>query len=176
MRRLHTFLVLWMTMIGPALYSAETVRPTFTKDVAPILYKNCAGCHRPGEMAPMSLLDYQSARPWAKSIREAVLSRKMPPWFADASIGHFANDPRLSAEELATIKAWVDSGAPEGKAEDLPPKPKFNDGWQLGQPDIVFDIGEDFKVPPGNDIYQYFTVPPNFTEGKWIRAAQILPG
>jgi hypothetical protein len=124
----------------------------------------------------MSLLDYQSARPWAKSIREAVLSRKMPPWFADASIGHFANDPRLSAEELATIKAWVDSGAPEGKAEDLPPKPTFNDGWQLGQPDIVFDIGEDFTVPPGNDVYQYFTVPTNFTEGKWIRAAQILPG
>ena len=150
--------------------------PTFTKDVAPILYKSCAGCHRPGEMAPMSLLDYQSARPWAKSIREAVLSRKMPPWFADASIGHFANDPRLSAEELETIKAWVDSGAPEGKAEDLPPKPTFNDGWQLGQPDIVFDIGEDFTVPPGNDVYQYFTVPTNFTEGKWIRAAQILPG
>ena len=85
--------------------------PTFTKDVAPILYKSCAGCHRPGEMAPMSLLDYQSARPWAKSIREAVLLRKMPPWFADASIGHFANDPRLSAEELETIKAWVDSRA-----------------------------------------------------------------
>ena len=139
--------------------------PTFTKDVAPILYKSCAGCHRPGEMAPMSLLDYQSARPWAKSIREAVLLRKMPPWFADASIGHFANDPRLSAEELETIKAWVDSGAPEGKAEDLPPKPTFNDGWQLGQPDIVFDIGEDFTVPPGNDVYQYFTVPTNFTEG-----------
>ena len=74
MRRLHTFLVLWMTMIGPALYSAETVRPTFTRDIAPILYKNCAGCHRPGEIAPMSLLDYQSARPWAKSIRQAVLS------------------------------------------------------------------------------------------------------
>ena len=150
--------------------------PTFTKDVAPILYKSCAGCQRPGEMAPMSLLDYQSTRPWAKSIREAVLSRKMPPWFADASIGHFANDPRLSAEELETIRAWVDSGAPEGKLEDLPSKPTFNDGWQLGQPDIVFDIGENFTVPPGNDVYQYFTVPANFTEGKWIRAAQILPG
>jgi hypothetical protein len=150
--------------------------PTFTKDVAPIFYKSCAGCHRPGEMAPMSLLEYESARPWAKSIREAVLSRKMPPWFADASIGHFANDPRLSAEELQTIKAWVDGGAPEGKPEDLPPKPAFNDGWQLGQPDIVIDIGEDFMVPAGNDVYKYFTVPTNFTEGKWIRAAQILPG
>jgi hypothetical protein len=150
--------------------------PTFTKDVAPILYKSCAGCHRPGEMAPMSLLEYQSVRPWAKSIREAVLSRKMPPWFADASIGHFANDPRLSAGEIETIKAWVDSGAPEGKPEDLPPKPAFNDGWQFGEPDIVFDIGEDFMVPPGNDVYQYFTVSTNFTEGKWIRAAQILPG
>jgi len=150
--------------------------PTFTKDVAPILYKSCAGCHRPGEMAPMSLLDYKSARPWAKAIREAVVSRKMPPWFADPHFGTFANDPRLSAEDLATIRAWVDSGAPEGNPADQPPKPAFNDSWQLGQPDIVIDIGEDFTVPPGNDVYKYFVVPTNFTEGKWIRAAQILPG
>ena len=150
--------------------------PTFTKDVAPILYKSCAGCHRPGEIAPMSLLDYKSARPWAKSIRDAVLSRKMPPWFADASFGTFANDPRLSSEELATIKAWVHSGAHEGNPKDLPSKPAFNDGWQLGQPDDVIDIGEDYTVPPGIDVYKYFVVPTNFTEGKWIRAAQILPG
>jgi hypothetical protein len=162
-----------LSLVAAANMLAAT---TFTKDVAPILYKNCAGCHRPGEMAPMSLLDYKSARPWAKSIREAVVSRKMPPWFADAPVGTFANDPRLSAEELATIKAWVDSGAPEGNPKDLPVKPAFTDGWKLGQPDIVIDIGEDYVVPPGNDVYKYFVVPTNFTEGKWIRAAQILPG
>jgi hypothetical protein len=150
--------------------------PTFTKDIAPILFKNCAGCHRPGEIAPMSLLDYKSVRPWAKSIREAVLTRKMPPWFADPAFGTFANDPRLPTRDIETIKAWVDSGSVEGNPGDLPPKPVFTDGWKLGKPDIIIDIGQDFAVPPGNDKYEYFTVPTNFTEGKWIRAAQILPG
>src|SRR5438552_19171216 len=85
--------------------------PTFTKDVAPILFQHCAGCHRPNDIAPMSLLDYKSARPWAKSIREAVLTRKMPPWFADPHFGTFSNDSRLSTREIDTIKAWVDYGA-----------------------------------------------------------------
>jgi hypothetical protein len=156
--------------------SAALAGPTFTKDVAPILYKSCAGCHRPGEIAPMSLLDYKSARPWAKAIREAVLTRKMPPWFADPKFGEFANDPQLSADEIATVKAWADGGAPEGNPRDLPPQPTFVEGWRLGKPDIVIDIGEDFTVPPGNDLYKYFTVPTNFSEGKWIRAAEILPG
>ena len=128
MRRLHPFLALWMTLlIAPALSSAATVGPTFTKDIAPILYKNCAGCHRPGEIAPMSLLDYQSARPWAKSIRQAVLSRKMPPWFADPAYGHFANDRRLSEADIKTIGAWADGGAVEGDAKDAPPPMKFVD-------------------------------------------------
>jgi Copper type II ascorbate-dependent monooxygenase, C-terminal domain len=178
MRKLHTFLALWMTLLigRPALSSTEPLGPTFTKDIAPILYKNCAGCHRPGEIAPMSLLDYQSARPWAKAIRQAVLSRKMPPWFADPTFGAFANDPRLSDQEISKIKAWVDSGSPEGDPADLPQKPTFVEGWKLGKPDIVIDIGQDFAVSPGSDAYEYFTVPTNFTEGKWIRAAQILPG
>jgi len=163
-----------LTILAPAAAAGDA--PTFTRDIAPILFKNCAGCHRPGEIAPMSLLDYKSARPWAKSIREAVLSRKMPPWFADPGFGAFANDPRLSEREVATIKAWVDGGAIEGDVRDLPAKPMFNDGWKLGKPDIVIDIGQDFAVKPGTDAYEYFTVPTNFTEGKWIRAAQILPG
>src|SRR5262249_26057917 len=147
---------------------AAMAAPTFTKDVAPILYKNCVTCHRPGDIAPMSLLDYKSARPWAKSIREAVVSRRMPPWFADSRFGVFSNDPRLSRHEVETIRAWVDEGSTEGNSQDLPPKPVLTDGWKLGKPDIVIDIGEDFVVPPGNDVYRYFTVPTNFTEGKWI--------
>ena len=177
MRTFHIVLSFWMTLfIGTPLFPAEPVAPTFTKDIAPILYKNCAGCHRPGEIAPMSLLDYESARPWAKAIRKAVVSRKMPPWFADPTHGAFANDPRLSEQEISRIKAWVDGGSPQGDARDLPPKPTFVEGWKLGKPDIVIDIGQDFAVAPGNDAYEYFTVPTNFTEGKWIRAAQILPG
>ena len=150
--------------------------PTFTKDVAPILYKNCVACHRPGEIAPMSLLDYQSARPWAKAIRTAVLTRKMPPWFADPRYGEFANDARLTQQEIDTINAWVDGGAPQGDQRDLPAPPRFAEGWRLGAPDLVIDIGQDFQVPAGRDLYKDFVVPTNFTEGKWIRAAQVLPG
>src|SRR5262252_2556665 len=149
---------------------------TFTKDVAPILYRNCVSCHRPGEVAPMSLIDYQSARPWAKAIRAAVITRKMPPWFADPHYGEFANDTRLSKQDIDTIAAWVDAGAPEGNPRDLSAPPKFIEDWQLGRPDIVIDIGQNFAVPTGTDRYEYFEVPTNFTEGKWIRAAQVLAG
>ena len=177
MRRFWTLLAAGaVLLIGTPFFSNPPAAPTFSKDVAPILYKNCVACHRPGEIAPMSLLDYASARPWAKAIRQAVLSRKMPPWFADPKHGSFANDPRLSDQEISTIKAWADAGSAEGNPGDLPPKPTFVEGWRFGQPDIVIDIGQDFAVSPGNDAYEYFTVPTNFTEGKWIKAAQILPG
>jgi hypothetical protein len=167
-----------MRIIATALtiVSVGMAAPTFTKDVAPILYKNCVACHRPGEIAPMSLIDYQSARPWAKAIRAAVISRKMPPWFADPRHGEFANDSRLAQSDIETITAWIDAGAPEGNPRDLPPPPKFVEGWQIGKPDLVVDIGEDFVVTPGNDVYKDFIVPTNFTEGKWIRAAHLLPG
>jgi hypothetical protein len=150
--------------------------PTFTKDVAPILYQRCVQCHRPGSIAPMSLLDYTSARPWARSIREAVLSRKMPPWFADPRYGHFSNDSRLNTREMETIKAWVDGGSLEGDRKDLPKAPEFQEGWYLGKPDIIVDIGQDFHVKPGVDDYQHFVVSMNLKEGIWIRAAELRPG
>src|SRR5579872_7627375 len=139
---------------------------TFNKDALPVMQKRCQACHRPGEVAPMSFLTYQEARPWAKAIREAVLTRKMPPWFADPHYGAFSNDARLADGEIETIKAWVDGGAVEGDAHDLPPAPVFIEGWRLGKPDIVIDIGQDFAVKPGPDAYEHFTVPTNFTEGK----------
>ncbi len=153
-----------------------SVAPTFSKDVAPIFHARCAGCHRPKNIAPMSLLDYKSARPWAKAIRESVSTRKMPPWFADPHFGKFSNDARLSEHEIATIRDWVDAGAPEGNPSDLPAPPKFVEGWQLGKPDLVVDIGEDHVVTPGEDAYEHFTVPTNFKQGIWIRAAEIKPG
>lgn len=124
----------------------------------------------------MSLLDYKSARPWAKAIKEAVIARKMPPWFADPSIGHFANDPRLSDGDIATLRVWADNGAPEGNPNDLPKAPEFAEGWQLGKPDIIFDIGETFVVKAGQDSYESFVVPTNLKEGIWIRAAELRPG
>jgi Copper type II ascorbate-dependent monooxygenase, C-terminal domain len=162
-----------LALLASSLASAA---PTFTKDVAPIFHRRCVQCHRPNDIAPMSLLDYKSARPWAKAIRESVLSRKMPPWFADPHYGSFANDARLSTQEIETIQAWVDAGAVEGSPRDLPPAPVFVEGWKQGKPDIVIDIGEDFVVKPGADDYEHFVVPTNFREGVWVRAAEIRPG
>ncbi|MCZ2152195.1 MAG: cytochrome c [Bryobacterales bacterium] len=156
-----------------SLTSAPT---TFSRDVAPIFYQHCVTCHRPNNIAPMSLIEYKSARPWAKSIRESVLKRKMPPWFADPRFGHFSNDARLSEKEIELIKSWVDGGSPEGDPKDLPSAPNFADGWQIGKPDIIIDIGEDHKVIPGEDSYDHFLVETHFKEGKWIRAAEIKPG
>src|SRR5262249_19107840 len=151
---------------------------TFNKDVAPILYAKCATCHRPGEMAPMSLLAYKDVRPWAKSIREKVLSREMPPWYADPNHGEFLNDPRLTEQQIATIRAWVDGGAKEGDAKDLPPAPKFNDvGWKFGQPDAVSAWTEEASIPADGTVpYRYWAVPTNFAEDKYIQFAQIKRG
>src|SRR5262245_59732222 len=107
------------------LTGAEAAAPTFSKDIAPIFAKNCMSCHRPGEIAPMSLMSYKEVRPWAKSIREKVIKREMPPWHADPAHGEWANDRRLSQKEIDAIVAWVDGGAPEGDSKDLPPPPKF---------------------------------------------------
>jgi mono/diheme cytochrome c family protein len=162
--------------VGQTTLPTGAAEPTFSRDIAPILYKNCVACHQPESMAPMSLLDYKAVRPFARAIRTAVESRKMPPWFADPQYGHFANEARLSDREIETIRAWVDTGAREGDPKDLPPQPALTHGFKLGKPDIVIDIGQDFAVPPGDDVRKTFVVPTNFTEGKWIRAAEVLPG
>src|SRR5579859_3433396 len=112
--------------------------PTYTRDVAPIFYKNCTICHRPGEVAPMSLLTYRDARPWVKSIATQVSKGTMPPWHADPSHGEFLNDRRLSEVEKDTILRWVNAGGPEGDAKDLPAPPVYADGWSIGEPDAVF--------------------------------------
>src|SRR5262249_5595622 len=115
-----------------ALSAAPAVTPpTFNRDVLPVLQKHCQVCHRPGEAAPFSLLSYESARPWAKAIRAAVLSRKMPPWFADPKYGHFVNDPQLQDGEILTIVTWVDAGAPEGDAKDKPVPIEWREGWNI---------------------------------------------
>ena len=126
--------------------SAQT-SPTFTKDVAPILQARCQGCHRPGEAAPFSLLTYEQARPWAKAIKEAVLARKMPPWFADPHYGKFSNDRSLQQKEIDTLAAWVDAGAPQGNPKDLPPPREFADGWAIPKPDAVIELPSAFRDP-----------------------------
>ena len=149
---------------------------TYTKDVAPIMMNRCVGCHRPGEAAPMAFTSYKETRPWAKAIKSAVVTRKMPVWLADPAHGEFRNDRRMSEREIATIASWVDAGAPEGDPKLLAKMPEFTDGWNIGKPDQVFDMGTDFSVPTEGTIpYKYFTIDPNFTEDKWVEAAEIRP-
>ena len=159
---------------GPAVSSAA---PTFSKDVAPIVFKNCAGCHRPGESAPMSLLTYADARPWARAMSRRVAEGSMPPWHADAESGTFENERRLTADEKAVMTRWAEAGAPEGDPKDLPAVPTFADGWSIGTPDAVFEMAEDDAVPASGTIQsQYFTIPTNFTETKWVQAIEVRPG
>jgi hypothetical protein len=161
----------------PLVASAATGSVTFNKDVAPILQKNCQGCHRPGEAAPMSLETYQQARPWAKAMKQAVLARKMPPWFADPQYGHFRNDRSLTQKDIDTLVAWVDAGAPEGNPKDLPNAAEFVDGWNIGKPDVVYEMPEPFQVPASGTIeYQYVILPYQFPEDRWVQMAEVRPG
>ena len=150
---------------------------TFSKDIAPIFYKNCVGCHRSGEIAPMSLITYKEVRPWAKAIREKVANREMPPWHLDSRYGNWENDRRLTQKEIDVIVAWIDGGAAEGSAKDLPALPKFASGWQIGEPDMVFQMPIEFRVPAEGSVpYQHFTVPTNFKEDRYIQALEARAG
>ena len=150
--------------------------PTFYKDVAPILQNHCQSCHRPGQIGPMPLLTYTQARAKAKSIDQMVRSRKMPPWFADPQFGHFANDPSLSADEIQTITAWVESGTPAGDPHDAPPPKQWIEGWNIPRPDRVIQMPKPVAIPARGDIeYTYEIVPTGFTEDKWVQMSEIRP-
>jgi len=149
---------------------------TFTRDVAPVLQKNCQGCHRPGEAAPFSLLTYEQARPWAKAMKEAVRLRKMPPWFADPHYGRFSNDRSLAQKDADTLAAWADAGAPQGDSKDLPAPLDFVEGWSIPKPDVVFELPRAYDIPATGTIeYQKVIVPSGFTEDKWVQFAEARP-
>lgn len=157
--------------------SKKGANVTFSKDVAAIFYKHCADCHRPNDMAPMSLLTYKDARAWARSIKEKVVTRQMPPWHADPNYGHFSNDRKLSQQDIDTIVAWVDQGAKEGNAKDLPPQPSFPADWKIGKPDVILSMQEEYTLEAsGSDEYINFTMPTQFKENVWVQAAEIHPG
>ena len=160
---LASLLTLTAAIAAPPAKTPSDV--TYNKDVLPILQNRCQGCHRPGEIGPMSFLTYKETRPWAKAIRGAVSSAKMPPWFANPQYGHFANDRSMTAQEIDTIAAWVDSGAPEGKQKDRPAAREFIDGWAMDKPDAIYQIPAAFQVPATGTVeYQYIIVPTNLTE------------
>jgi hypothetical protein len=163
---------------GPA---AASVRPvTFTKDVAPILQRSCQNCHRPDQMAPMSLLTYEDARPYARSIKNKVATRLMPPWHVERNIGiqKFKDDPSLTDEEIATVSAWVDQGAPKGNMADMPAPRQFDDDsiWHI-KPDLIVEMPVTHVVPAtGADEFIDFIADTGLTEDRYVRAVETKPG
>lgn len=151
---------------------------TFSNTVAAIFHRRCVECHRNGQLAPFSLLDFHEAAGWAPMIREVIEQGRMPPWLANPRIGKFSNDMRLSADERQKVLAWIDDGCPEGDLSQVPPPPAFAEGWRISQPDVVWYMrDEPFEVKLGERYaYQTFFVDPKLTEDRWIQEGEIRPG
>jgi hypothetical protein len=155
----------------------QAADPTYSKDIAPIFYQRCVSCHHPNDIAPMSLMTYRDARPWAKSIRDAVITKKMPPWYADPHYGTFENNPGLSKGEIDKITAWVDQGVKEGDSKDLPPAPVFTDGWRIGKPDLIVSLPEEQTISANAaDDYKILVSTAEFKEDVWVKAVELRPG
>lgn len=162
---------------APGPQTAPASAPTFTRDIAPILYTQCVECHRAGAMAPMPLVTFREVRPWARAIDRRVADGSMPPWHAHAPRGTFRNERILTPGEKDLIHRWAEAGAPEGDPADLPAPPAFADGWRIGAPDAVFEMPEDYPVPATGTIeYEHFYIPTGFAEVKWLQAIDVRPG
>lgn len=164
--------------IGRVLKPQADSEVTYSHQIARVFQQHCVQCHRPGEIGPFSLTNYEEVVGWAEMIREVVSEQRMPPWHADPKHGKFANDWRLSDTDKQLIYDWVDAGAPEGDPAKLPPPREFTEGWQMGEPDEVFYIkSQPHPVPASGEVkYKYFSVDPGFKEDKWISAAECRPG
>jgi uncharacterized protein (TIGR03437 family) len=166
-----------IALLLAAAAAAQTAAPTFNKEVVRIFQANCQGCHHPGDIAPFSLTDYASTRPWARDIREQVLLKQMPPWKPSQGSDVFKGARVLSQADIDTIAAWVDGGAPEGDPADLPAPLTFDGGWALGEPDLVLSMAAPFAVPDsGTDIYRCFSLPTNLPADTYVSAFQVVPG
>ena len=163
---------------GVAAAQTDATRVTFTKHIAPILQRSCQGCHRPGSIGPMSLITYQDARPWARSIKLKTSLREMPPWFLEKNIGiqKFKDDPSLSDEDIALIGKWVDSGAPQGELADMPPPRVFTEAskWTIGEPDLVVSSPEHTLKAVAADWYGLLDSSPiGMTEDRYVKAVEV---
>lgn len=165
-------------LIGKKLKPDDKSPVTYTQHIAKILNERCVNCHRPGEIGPFSLTNYEETVGWAEMIAEVTGDNRMPPWHANPAHGKFRNDTRLSTAEKHLIKQWVDHGAPQGDPALLPAPPKFVEGWQIGEPDLVVYMSEKpANVPAKGEVrYQYYQVDPGFKEDKWVVAAECRPG
>ena len=178
--RFRPAIVVLVGIVGVLWSSPSDARqtPTFTKDVAPILYKNCSQCHRPNEVAPMPLMTYEQVRPWARSIKSKVLKKEMPPWGVGESTLKFSNDRQMSEREIFTLVAWVDAGAPKGADRDLPSPPTYPGGWKFNrEPDVVMKMPVEFTIEPRSEYPMLdFYVPVPWTDGmKLIQMSEARP-
>jgi len=169
---------LWLAALalpGSAAFAAST--PTFNRDIAPIIYHNCSGCHRPGQVAPFSLLTYEDTAKRAAVISAVTSKRFMPPWKAEPGYGHFEDERRLTDQQIAMIADWASHGAPEGNPKDKPKPPEFSSGWLAGKPDAVFSMPEPFSVPAdGRDRFQCFVIPLNAGTERYVKTVEFHPG
>jgi hypothetical protein len=155
---------------------SATDSPTFYRDVLPILQQRCQTCHRAEGIAPMRFETYEQTHPYAAAIAAAAQSKSMPPWFADPHIGHFSNDPSLSADQIAVLGAWVNTGALAGDAHDAPPPVHWAESWSIPQPDLVLKMSKGVPLPANGDVeYTYEIVPTGFKEDRWVQAVEVLP-
>jgi hypothetical protein len=175
-----TGIALLSMSFAPRAQTSPAHAVTFTKDVAPIVQKSCQNCHRPGSIGPMSLLTYEDARPWARSMKDRVARRQMPPWHVDKTVGihKFKDDPSLSDAEIQTIVSWVDAGAPKGDVADMPAPRTFDDSdrWHIGKPDLVVSMPNAFTVKPEQaDWWGNFYADAGLTEDRYIKAVEAKP-
>jgi hypothetical protein len=165
------------TELRPTVAARQPAAPTFYKDVLPIMQGHCQVCHRAGGIAPMAFETYEQTRRFAAAIRLATQNRSMPPWFAERWIGKFSNDPSLSDGEIALLAAWAGAGAPAGNAAGAPAPRKWAERWTIPEPDLAVAMTEGVKIPADGEVdYTYEIVPTHFTEGRWVKASEILPG
>jgi len=168
--------IMALSLIATGRVCADDTTPTFNKDVAPILFQNCSSCHRPDEVGPFPLLTYEDARKRARQIARIIEKKIMPPWKPAAGHGVFKNARNLTVQQIAILKKWAEGGAPEGAAEDLPPRPTFPEGWHLGPPDLILKVSKPFTIPAeGPDTYVHFVLPLDLQDEKYIKACQVLP-
>src|SRR3984893_5705259 len=169
--------VVWGRGAGHALQSPAVAPPTFYRDVLPILQQRCQVCHRQGGIAPMAFQTFLETRPYAAAIRKAAQARTMPPWFALTGVGKFSNDPSLTEAEIAAVAAWVEAKTPAGDPRDAPRIRTWSAGWIIPSPDMEVKMPAPAKIPASGDVeYTYEIVPTHFSEGRWVRASEILPG
>lgn len=165
-----------LTLALPFAANAEEKPVTYHRDIAPIIYANCTGCHRNGESGPFPLTNYEEVSRRAKTIARVVNDRYMPPWHAKTEAVKYLDVRQLSDAEILAINAWIDGGKAEGDAADAPAFPEFPEGWQLGEPDIILTMAEAYPVPAeGRDIYRNFVLPLDLPEDKWVKAVELRP-